>query len=395
MSPRRGVRRGFTLVELLVVITIIGILIALLLPAVQAAREAARRMACTNQLKQLGLALHNYAQANKVFPPGTITAQVLPSGSTMTDVWAEAGTNTAGLHGTSWILRCLPFIESDAVAKAWNPAGPVCYQGTITSGGSYYCNASLASSDIKGLYCPTRRSAVRTGADEVLFPSQGTAGCYYDTGNGSNSVGGTTGKFVAYSATKLWMGGGTDYGGCVGRHLAYDATNWEHKVQDAAYVVPLTGTATVASEPAPLCRWGVFGQLNTATSFASMRDGTSNTIITGELQRITSMPVSITMNITGGPTITLGTGTSTPQALSHDGWAIGGDATGFTTGLFASGVPSISNNIFMSPGSDHANGANFGIGDGSVKFLSSSVDGGVFALLGSMNDHVAVGLPDN
>ncbi|MCC9607107.1 DUF1559 domain-containing protein [Blastopirellula sp. JC732] len=102
-------RRGFTLVELLVVIAIIGVLIALLLPAVQQAREAARRMQCTNNLKQLGLGLHNHHDTYKRFPPGAAQDQQ-PFG---TD--ATATTN----WGSSWLVYMLPFVEQSALYDNW------------------------------------------------------------------------------------------------------------------------------------------------------------------------------------------------------------------------------------------------------------------------------------
>ncbi len=121
------------------------------------------------------------------------------------------------------------------------------------------------------------------------------------------------------------------------------------------------------------------------TTFGEIRDGLSNTIMTGELQRITDL---------------------TPA--SKDGWAIGGPATLFTTGaMFArSGTTLLNvappaagslmnNGFFGSPGSDHPGGVNFGLADGSVEFLSTSIDPNVFALLGSMADGEPIDLHPN
>jgi prepilin-type N-terminal cleavage/methylation domain-containing protein len=118
---RRQERAGFTLVELLVVIAIIGILVAMLLPAVQSAREAARRMQCSNNLKQVGLALHNYHTAHNQFPPGV--------------VWDPAWASGGGPMMATWVGQILPQIEQTAVfelaqfdkpngggmTNAWNP----------------------------------------------------------------------------------------------------------------------------------------------------------------------------------------------------------------------------------------------------------------------------------
>jgi len=119
MNARR--RLGFTLVELLVVIAIIGILIALLLPAVQAAREAARRSQCANQLKQFGLALHNYHDTFKAFPAATGPGVKANLGATAWDNW----------NGWGGIAPLTAFMEQNALFDRvtwdvywnWNAAG--------------------------------------------------------------------------------------------------------------------------------------------------------------------------------------------------------------------------------------------------------------------------------
>ncbi|HWL09883.1 MAG TPA: DUF1559 domain-containing protein [Planctomicrobium sp.] len=100
-------RSGFTLIELLVVIAIIAILVALLLPAVQQAREAARRSECRNKMKQLGLALHNYLETHRVFPPSTV-------GQGNCDSAASGPANRPVVNGSGLVL-ILPFLDQNAI----------------------------------------------------------------------------------------------------------------------------------------------------------------------------------------------------------------------------------------------------------------------------------------
>ena len=141
-------RRGFTLIELLVVIAIIAVLIGLLLPAVQAAREAARRAQCVNNLKQLGLALHNYISASNVLPPGRI--------------WPSTGTSFptifAGAQNTTWFCLMLPLIEQGNLGNAFNftlgSEGP---NAPLPLG--FFANSTLAQTKMAMFQCPSDRAA--------------------------------------------------------------------------------------------------------------------------------------------------------------------------------------------------------------------------------------------
>lgn len=142
IAHEAGTRRtGFTLVELLVVIAIIGILIALLLPAVQAAREAARRAQCTNNLKQLSLAVHNYHDVHKSFPAGAIWHG---AGATA----PEDGRNLS--WGATWVIMLLPFIEQSALADSYDS------RLLARTGNATTPNNAVTQSQLNAMLCPSQ-----------------------------------------------------------------------------------------------------------------------------------------------------------------------------------------------------------------------------------------------
>jgi prepilin-type N-terminal cleavage/methylation domain-containing protein len=147
--------RGFTLVELLVVIAIIGILVALLLPAVQAAREAARRTQCVNNLKQIGIALHNHVDSKGVFPTGgTKPWPLIEDHSDHGTPWGE------DKQGLSWAFQILPFFEERVI-----------YDLDV--------NGEIERSVIQGYFCPSR-SHIRRQFHRTLMDYAGvTSGDFW------------------------------------------------------------------------------------------------------------------------------------------------------------------------------------------------------------------------
>ena len=156
-------RRGFTLVELLVVIAIIGILVALLLPAVQSAREAARRTQCSNNLKQIGVALHNYHDTHMSFPPGGLHHSGPGQGGDSTS-WR-----------CSWLLLLLPMLEQQALYNEYD------FNIRARDGGP---NVTVVGTYISTLICPS--AGRRTDLDrwqlalgvKPLFAKGNYAACF-------------------------------------------------------------------------------------------------------------------------------------------------------------------------------------------------------------------------
>ncbi len=178
----RAPRRGFTLIELLVVIAIIAVLIALLLPAVQAAREAARRSQCVNNLKQIGLAIHNYVSSNEAVPPGGAFGPPAPVGAP----------NDGSSQSYSMKVRILPGLEQQQLYNSYN-LGYSGYQYAVVSNA---INQTVISTRVNVYQCPSDTNPGNLGninggtmviGVSSYFSNNGTARQY----NGNNLTGPT------------------------------------------------------------------------------------------------------------------------------------------------------------------------------------------------------------
>lgn len=324
-------KAGFTLIELLVVIAIIAILIALLLPAVQQAREAARRSTCKNNLKQIGLGLHNYHETHGVFPPGSVVTQTngVSGNAVRYRDWLEAGSTTAvNAHGTSWMLQLLPFVDQATTYNKWN-------FNTNVMG-----NRAVAEFDIPIFYCPSRRSKVRK-VDQKMQLSE--------TPN-------------TFPGTNPFTKGGTDYGACKGSGNGFgDGAATGHESLGPGASNEWMGTLGGG-------HLGIFYS-NSDSQIRDIKDGTTNTLMLGEMQRLSS---------------------GNDASLSLDGWAAGGVANIFDTdaGTVSSESGSgnnrgINGGQYEGPGSDHVGGAHFSMADGSVRFISENIDTITFNRIGT------------
>jgi len=350
LFPSRRPRRGFTLIELLVVIAIIAILIGLLLPAIQKVREAGNRSQCQNNLKQLGVGLQTYHDGYKRFP---------------------VGMNNDDNNCWGWGAAILPYIEQGAMWSALQ-GDPTRFWVPIPGGGNNANPAypGITSSDSMG-------TSSRTNAD-----AGGPTGV---TGQGVAKQPVPTFMCPSDIQPFTWSSGGyakTNYLGCMGSDTSAGG-NW------ASWSVPNGGTEN------GMLLQSNDNNKNWPVRIAEVKDGTANTVIVGE------------------GTTTVGNLTAYPLLNQQDGpcWAGGHPSVSNNTNWDSRGpAPATSNNqgrqfVYLRVmdvaypvnsqtntqndnrafASQHPGGANFLLVDGSVKFITSSIEPAAYKAAGTRN----------
>lgn len=339
MSRKRWNTRGFTLIELLVVIAIIAILIALLLPAVQQAREAARRSTCKNNLKQIGIALHNYHDIHEEFPPAKLNSGMYEStvnGPT---------TNTSGWVQMLAQLDQAPLFDLydfNAPSSTSNARGEVA--GNPVAAGSDTTNLQVTSTRMPILECPS-------------FPAAGE-----ERTNGAGSS-------TAYSMNKA-------------KRVNYLFSTGVYTDYSANYTAYNTNI-----------RQGAFGN-NGAAKIASLTDGATNCILVGE-----AWGSRFKTSINYGPWALSGTHTCCHgRVQGHSSSILTTPAhTQYATYQQQSAINSAYNGradgktYAWTFNSGHSGGAQFVLGDGSARFISENINFTTLQQLAYIHDNTPIG----
>ncbi len=357
-QPVSSRKSGFTLIELLVVIAIIAILIALLLPAVQQAREAARRTQCKNNLKQLGLALHNYLDVHNTFP---IQYRI------------NAAT-TNPLTQVSWIMNVLPQLEQSTLYNQWD-------------------NNYSWTSGANGIQMDPR-----IGAGGVANPAQGSNAWLMGRGlsflqcpsDSSPAVGGVAKgvrviNFTGAAVRDLSLGI-TNYHACTGANWADGSIqstsgSWGKSRFCGAYAT-LTG-AQLSQYPFR-CPTGFMGRGNDGdgipTRIRDITDGTSNSIALGE--------ISFNQNALAAWAWFNGVLATAAFPINRPAECAAGIGQPLVQGWNACW-----NNWQNQQGfaSQHVGGAQFTLCDGSVRFISQNIDLGTYRNLATIQGGEVVG----
>jgi prepilin-type N-terminal cleavage/methylation domain-containing protein len=329
------VRRGFTLIELLVVIAIIAILIALLLPAVQQAREAARRTQCRNNLKQIGLALHNYHDAHERFPFGT------RGGISWTQVGIKDGTN--------WRVSLLPYLDQAPVYNTLNFSGSF---GAGTSAAVAYMggNTALSGLVLQVYLCPSStlerfpQSYINNGGGTGSFNNQGNGLCIHYVG-------------IQGAAPNFGWTPQTGFRDC--------GHGWS-------------------------CDQGMMA-VNDSKRIRDATDGTSNTIFIAEQSGLSQQGTNRTSNYYGGWSGARNQQKITDSACA-DHWQTGTTCVrhppNSKIGDAGNGHPYRNNTVINS---FHTGGVHILLGDGAVRFLSDNIDFQSLKKLAIRDDSQVVG----
>jgi len=321
---KSGVQRAaFTLVELLVVIAIIGILIALLLPALQIAREAARNAQCVNNMKQIALAIHSYAESNGSFPPGGITE----------------GNCCGTPSGTTWTVSILPYLDKKSIEDQYD----------YNAFNEDPQNLLVREMIVADYVCPSDQ-----GTEDLAQP---------ESGPGSN----------------LLYRPGT-YRAVSGRG---DGRGWWDNNQNNMYPKRWRGALhSIGIERMPIDQEvrtaegeGEFRTLD-VEKFRNFKDGNSNTLLIGEMTTRTQNESTASRRTFWAYTYTsYNQSTLTPQTRSLLGDYQLCDAIGGTGG---------NNTCKRGWGSYHTGGINYAVIDGSVRSISRTIDVNLLVALGSI-----------